>query len=276
LLHNINICHVQQSAMGKAESEAYARRFGFSDSTKKRLKEHNDSLEKLIIPHEYKIIEKGSDIFLVFTRDNKILYSFKVSDIQLYKTSEFGENSYEITLVRHNISVTKKQLLEVINLTSNQRMNLNTNPSENGLYGQWYTNNNENAFLMIDTVRLYNSKNIMDDRVYYCEFKILEFSKRNKFLQYSYNKCGDPQMTQAETDARNNDLMGKDWKKKFDKLLRSYLPDQYKIIEKDSDIFLVIFKVNKVSYSFKLDDISNYNTEKLGKDSYVITFIRKR
>jgi hypothetical protein len=99
-LRDINICHAQQSGLGKAESEAYARRFGSSDSAKKWFKDRSDSLEKLIIPHEYKIIEKAADVFLVFTRDNKILFSFKVSDSRNYKKSMFGKNSYEIILVR--------------------------------------------------------------------------------------------------------------------------------------------------------------------------------
>jgi hypothetical protein len=175
-----------------------------------------------------------------------------------------------------NKGLTKKQLLDVINVTINQKAHLNTEANENGFYGQWYSNNEDNAFLTSDTLKLYNSKNVMEDSIYKCLYKILEFSKGNKFSQRSFNKCADPRMTQAETDARNNIGMDKESKKKFDKLIKGYVPQQYKIVEKSSDVFLMLHSENRVLYSFKLYDVSNYNDYKLGKDSYVITLVRQK
>jgi hypothetical protein len=175
-----------------------------------------------------------------------------------------------------NNNVTKKQLVEVINLTINQRINFNTKQSENGFYAVWYTNNNDNVYSTIDTLRLYNSKNIMDDGVYHCEFKILEFSKLNKFSDKSFNNCADPRMTQAESEARNRVGMDKVSMEKLQKLYDRYIPKQYKIIEKGGDVLLVLFTGKKVFRIFKLEDIRNYNAEKLGKDSYVITLVRQK
>jgi hypothetical protein len=60
-----------------------------------------------------------------------------------------------------NKSVSKKKLLDVLNLTINQRLNLNTKPCENGLCGEWFINNSDSAFYKNNTLKLYNSRTIM-------------------------------------------------------------------------------------------------------------------
>jgi hypothetical protein len=164
----------------------------------------------------------------------------------------------------------KKELLKVINITMNHKLNA-YNACENGLCGEWYTSNKDSAFYRNDTVRIYNTSNIMYDTNHYCNFKVLELSRANKFSQHSIDICHEPPISTIEGTYSINLSKGQ---KKGTKIPTA--PENYRIVEKDSSTFLLLYTGSKIFYKFKLLEISNNDVASYGEQSFVITFVRQQ
>jgi hypothetical protein len=172
-----------------------------------------------------------------------------------------------------SLSLDKKELLRVLNLTISQKLSTKKTSCENGLCGEWFINNKDSAFYKFDTLRIYNSSNIMYDTNHYCNFKVWEFSKLNKFSQHSIEICHEPPISRIEgtCSVRVIQIKGQ---KKFTKI--STAPEEYKIIERDGSTFLLLYTGNKIFYTFKVIEINNHNSILYSDQSFMIMLVRQR
>ncbi len=165
----------------------------------------------------------------------------------------------------------KKELVRVFTITMNQQISENNGSCENGLCGEWVTNNKDSAFYKHDTLRLYNSSNIMYDTNHYCNFKVLVFSTLNRVLQHSIEICHEPPMSTMEIPFGRSQLKGQ---KKWNKV--PVAPEKYRIIEKDSAVFLILYTDYIIFHTFKVIGIGNHDSTAYGDQSFVITLVRER
>ncbi len=158
----------------------------------------------------------------------------------------------------------KIQLLKVINSTISQKPNpKNNNSCEDGLCGEWWSNNKNGKFYKTDTVKLYNYSNFYQIDSSYCTFKIWEFESNNNFSQSGAEMCTEPPLRTFET---NIAFGGKKSKR--------IIPNKFQIVQKDSLVFIVTL-VGKSMFE-KYQVISIDQNKSIGQNAFILTLVRKR
>ncbi len=165
----------------------------------------------------------------------------------------------------------KTAVLEVIKQGIHQKPGYkNGNSCENGLCGEWFTKNRDSSFYKDDTLKIYNSSNIMYDTNHYCYFKIWEFARSNKFSQHGIEICHEPPVSTMEASFSMEFFTGNNkWKR------IPIAPENYKVVQKDNVAFIILYTGQKVFGKYKVTDISGYNTAAFGDKSFVITLVRQ-
>lgn len=176
----------------------------------------------------------------------------KVLLIQIFIISFF--NCYA-----QNSKPDKIQLLKVINLTIKQKPNAkNNNFCENGLCGEWWSNNRNGEFYKNDTIKLYNSSNFYPYENSHCTFMIWDFDNNNNFSKSGAEMCTEPPLRTTETTI----LTGKNKNKTLNK---------YKISQEDDLLYISILSTFEKYQVISIDE-----NKSIGENSFILTLVRKK
>lgn len=162
---------------------------------------------------------------------------------------------------------TKQDVEKVINLTISQKIT-DKNPScEYGQCGDWWTANKDSIFYKSDTLKFYNSSNIVYDDTTFCTSLIWNFGKENTFNYSEAQMCQEP-----PTRTININIRGILSGQKNEEII----PNRYKIVLQNSRTFIEIYTDQKVFEIYKVIELTKTTQANLGDKSYLLTLVRQK
>jgi hypothetical protein len=157
----------------------------------------------------------------------------------------------------------KKEVEGVIKLARSQKITKKNIACEYGKCGEWWAANTDSMFYRSDTVRFYNSSNITSQASSFCVSMVWDFEKKNKFYFSMAQNCKEPPSRTLKGKMRDQNN-------------KINIPNQYNIVLKNNETFIVI-KANRVIVEmYKVIALAKTTQENLGNDSYVLTMIRQK
>ena len=86
----------------------------------------------------------------------------------------------------------KKEVEKVIKLTIGQKLTKKNSSCEYGQCGEWWTANKDSIFYKTDTLKFYNSSNIVDTDTSFCISLVWDFDNANNFNESRAKMCQEP------------------------------------------------------------------------------------
>jgi hypothetical protein len=159
----------------------------------------------------------------------------------------------------------KSDIEKVIKLTITQKMTRENIACEYGQCGEWWTANKDSIFYKSDTVKFYNSSNIVYGDTTFCTSLVWDFENGNAFNDSQAQMCQEPP---TRTIKAVPFLSGQ----------KNYVktPDRYAITSKDDKTFIVLFSDKNVIETFRVIDLTKTTQQNLGDKSYVLTLVRQK
>lgn len=159
----------------------------------------------------------------------------------------------------------KADIDEVIKLTISQKMTKKNTSCEHGQCGEWWTANKDSIFHKSDTLRFYNSSNIVYGDTAFCTSLVWDFENGNVFNDSQAQMCEEPPTRTVKVGAF---LSGQKNKVK--------IPNRYKITSKDGKTFIVLYSDQEVFETFIVIDLTKTTQQNLGDKSYVMTLVKQK
>jgi len=166
----------------------------------------------------------------------------------------FGQSEYP----------SKLEIEKVIKLTISQKMT-DKNPScEHGQCGEWWTANKDSIFYKSDTLKFYNSSNIVYNDTSFCTSLVWDLGDGNIFNNSQANMCEEPPTRTIKAGAF---LSGqKD---------NVTIPNRYGIDSRTKITYVIIYADQAIFSTYKVIGLKKTTQQNLGDKSYCLTLVRQ-
>jgi hypothetical protein len=159
---------------------------------------------------------------------------------------------------------TQQEVEKVIRLAISQKMTDKNSYCEYGQCGEWWTANSDSIFYKSDTVKFYNSSNIVYSDTTFCASLVWDFDKGNAFYNSQANMCQEPPTRTIKAgpflSGQNNTVK---------------IPNRYKVVFKDNQTYIITYVDQAVFETFKVIELTKTTQSNLGDKSYVLTLVRQ-
>lgn len=165
----------------------------------------------------------------------------------------FGQQTYP----------TKEDVYKVIKLTISQKITKNNSSCEYGQCGEWWTANNDSLFYKKDTLKFYNSSNIVYGDTTFCNSLVWDFSNNETFSDSKAQMCQEP----PTRTIKGGFFPGHE---------KIKMPNKYEVSVRNNKTFIDILVDTAIFETFEVVGLGKTTQKNLGDKSYVLTLVRQR
>lgn len=159
----------------------------------------------------------------------------------------------------------KQEVDKIIGLTISQKMTKENPSCEYGQCGEWWTANKDSTFYKADTVKFYNSSNIVYNDTSFCTSLVWDLGNGNTFNDSQANMCEEPPTRTIKALAFLSGQKG-----------NVAMSNKYETISKDNMTYVIIYADQTVVATYKVIDLKKTTQQNLGDKSFCLTLVRQQ
>lgn len=158
----------------------------------------------------------------------------------------------------------KHEFENIIQLTISQKITDKGPSCEYGQCGEWWTANKDSLFYKSDTVKFYNSSNIVYSDTSFCTSVVWDLGNRNTFNESQAKMCEEPPTRSIKVGAF---VSGQN--------SNATIPNRYGIISRDTMTYIILYADQTVFSTYKVIDLQKTTKQNLGNKSFCVTLVRQ-
>ena len=157
----------------------------------------------------------------------------------------------------------RQEIEKIIKLTISQKITAKNPACEYGQCGEWWAADKDSLFFKSDTIRLYNSSNIVYNDTNFCTSLVWDFGKNNSFDETKAQMCQEPPIRTI----KGGGFLGQD---------KVRVPNKYDVISQNDRTFITILVDTAIIETFEVIGLQKTVQKNLGDKSYVLTLVRQK
>lgn len=157
----------------------------------------------------------------------------------------------------------RQDVEEIIKLTISQKMTDKNPACEYGQCGEWWAANKDSLFFKSDTIRLYNSSNIVYNDTNFCTSFVWDFCNSNSFNETKAQMCQEP----PTRTIKGSGFLGQD---------KVRVPNKYDVISQNDRTFIAILVDTAIFETYEVIGLQKTVQKNLGDKSYMLTLVRQK
>lgn len=171
----------------------------------------------------------------------------------LYSCAILGQTKYP----------SRQDVEKIIELIINQKMTDKNPACEYGQCGEWWTANKDSLFHKSDTIKFYNSSNIVYNDTNFCTSLVWDFDHGNSFYDSQAQMCQEPPI---------RTIKGSGFPGKY----KVRIPNRYKVSSQNNRTYITILVDKTIFSTFEVIELEKKVQINLGDNSYVMTLVRQK
>ena len=157
----------------------------------------------------------------------------------------------------------RQEVEKIIKLTINQKITDKNPVCEYGQCGEWWTANKDSLFQKSDTIKFYNSSNIVYNDTNFCTSLVWDFGNGNSFYDSQAQMCQEP----PTRTIKGSVFPGKD---------KVRIPNRYGVSSQNNRTYITTLVDTAIFETFEVIGLDKTVQKNLGDNSYVLTLVRQK